>query len=243
MQKEVTIPFGKSGFPALEIINGDTLPSIIIIHEIWGLTHHIQDVCHRFAGEGFNVIAPDLFFNVDIFKDVKPGLFERVNDEETRDDAQKELREILTPINSKEFADMTRKKLKAVFDYLKDRSKGKIAVLGFCFGGTYSFQFAVDEEELSGCVVFYGHAPGPISQVANIPCPVLAFYGEEDLNLVKALPGIKLSMEEYKKKFDFIVYPNTGHAFFNNENVRMYREGPAKDAWVRSIKYLNMQLR
>ncbi len=72
---------------------------------------------------------------------------------------EKKMRAIMSPIRSEEFGRETVERLKICFNYLKQEyGLEKIAVIGFCFGGTYSYSLAVNEPDLAAALSFYGHA-------------------------------------------------------------------------------------
>jgi carboxymethylenebutenolidase len=220
------------------------VPGIILIHEIWGLVDHIRDVANRFRSIGYAVLAPDLFMGMDFVGKVDPPLLKELADPATRDEAQKKFRAILAPTRSPEFSTETLDKLQACFDFLAldQRTNGRIAVVGFCFGGTFSFALATKEPRLKAAVPFYGRAPEPLEGVARIQCPVLAFYGERDTALVEPLPLLVEAMRENGKNFEHVVYPRTGHAFFNDTNANMYNKDAAEDAWRKTSQFLRKHL-
>jgi len=218
-------------------------PALVLIEEIWGVDAHIKDVAERFAREGFIVLAPELLPEGTLEKmtpQVKIDLF----NPEKREKIQPILREAMAPISQPEFAKGAIDKLRACVDYLiaHAQSNGKVGSLGFCFGGTYSMQIAINDPRLDACVVFYGQAPEPIDQVAAIACPVLDFAGEKDERIVAQLPALQAAMKEHDQDFELIVYPNVGHAFFNDTNPRTYDEATAQDAWNKSLAFLHKHL-
>jgi carboxymethylenebutenolidase len=234
MNRIITIPFEKS-FPAYLSFPNDKKKhlGLIIIHEVWGLDKHIKEVSDRFADEGYVVLAPDLLSETGITEKIDQKLIAEASNPATRDEAQKKLRAAMTPIMSPEFAKITIAKLKACIDYLLiiDNVNKKIAILGFCFGGTYAYAIATEDDRIQASVPYYGHAPEPLDKVKTISCPILAFYGEQDKNLVDHLPELKKAMKGYNKDFNYKVYPNTGHAFFNNTNQSRYNREAANDSW------------
>lgn len=70
-------------------------------------------------------------------------------------------------------------------------SNGKVAVWGFCFGGTYAFIMAMQAPGLSLALPFYGHSGSRVEELAKIKCPVRAFFGENDERLMAAFPELK----------------------------------------------------
>ena len=175
-----------------------------------------------------------------ILEKINAELFNNLQDPEKRLEAQAKMREATQPLSAPKFAELALDKLDASFKYLLSlpETDGCIAAVGFCFGGTYAFQFAAHEPRLKSAVVFYGHEPKPGTEIEKISCPVLAFYGEKDTTLVSALPELKAEMKKYGKKFSSKVYPNTGHAFFNDTNARAYDKNSAEDSWRRTLEFL-----
>jgi len=133
--------------------------------------------------------------------------------------------------------------LKACVDYLAadPHTNGKIAVLGFCFGGTYAFHLATQDSRILAAVPFYGQPPMP-DEISKISVPILAFYGDEDERLIETLPKLREDMKARNKQFEAIVYPNAGHAFFNDTNKNRYRAEPARDSWEKSLAFLKKNL-
>lgn len=213
---------------------------IVLIHEVWGLTEHIKSVAERLASEGYLVYAPDLLKDTGIEEKVTAQIQQDLFNPERRSIVQPKLRELMAPIQSPEFALKTVNSLKEVFAKLfnEPETKENVAVIGFCFGGTYSFSLAVNEPRLSAAVPFYGHADQSVEELRKITCPVLAFYGEKDENLMGSLPDLENRMHEAQVDFSAQVYTNCGHAFFNDTNPYAYNEQAAKDSWKRTLEFL-----
>ncbi len=219
---------------------GPAKAAVIVIHEVWGVDKHIQSVADRFAEEGFIALAPD-FLNsggVDTSKIV--GMQEALFDPERRNQVQPILRKAMAPMQNPQFGIQTTAGLQACFDFLYDmpESHQKVAVVGFCFGGTYSFNLAISEPRLLMAIPFYGHADQDVEELRRIKCPVTAFYGEKDERLMASLDELKQKMEAANVNFTAKVYPNCGHAFFNDTNRFAYNEAAAKDAWKLTLTTL-----
>ncbi|MDP9028513.1 MAG: dienelactone hydrolase family protein [Actinomycetota bacterium] len=218
--------------------------ALIVIHEIWGLVDHIIDIASRYAGEGYIVMAPDLLSDVGVTPEIGLELMAMMNepDEATRTANQPRLREAFGPARSPEFAATAVAKLKSVVDALEAEPgiEGRIGVLGFCFGGSFSFALAEADPRVKAAVPFYGGAqPG---EVASIRCPVLAFYGDQDTALMNVLPALEAAMTDAGVDFTAKVYVDAGHAFFNDTNPRTFDPAAAGDAWGRSLEFLRAKL-
>jgi carboxymethylenebutenolidase len=227
--------------PAYEVQpTGECKGGLIVIHEVWGLTDHIKSVADRFAAEGYLVLAPNLLSDTDIEAHVTPNMAQDLFNPEKRNAVQPKLRELMAPIQSPEFSRLTNDKLKVCFDYLYEQpaTKQKVAVVGYCFGGSYSFSLAIHEPRLRAAVPYYGHSDVSVTELSGISCPVLAFYGEKNEALIAALPKLEETMHEARVDFTAQVYTDTGHAFFNDTNPFAYNQKAATDAWKRTLDFL-----
>jgi len=218
--------------------DGGKHPAIIIIEEIWGLNDQIKGVADRFAQAGFSALAPEILPR-ELLQQLTPQLKVDLWDPVKRNEAQPKMRAAMAPIMQPEYAGQAIATLKACVDYLlaDEQVDGSVAVLGFCFGGSYSFHLAAQSSRIKAAVPFYGQAPSE-DEVQKIQCPILAFYGDQDANLMQTLPELKETMQKYNKNFEAVVYPGAGHAFFNETNERMYRPDNAQDAWEKTIQFL-----
>lgn len=218
--------------------------AVIVIHEIWGLNAHTRDIADRFALEGYLAVAPDLMGLAGLDAVLLAELGIRRADPAAMAQVQPQIRAATAPMNSPEMAARTRAGVAEVFARLNEtpQGSGRTAVVGFCFGGTYSFALAVEEPRLAAAVPFYGHAGYSTAELATITCAVLAFYGEDDARLVEDLPDLTERMKEAGVDFRPTVFPGAGHAFFNDSNPLVYRAEPARIAWGQTLDFLAEQL-
>ncbi|QIG41029.1 dienelactone hydrolase family protein [Microbacterium sp. 4R-513] len=220
---------------------GTPLGGLVVIHEIWGLVDHIRDVADRFAGEGWLVAAPDILSKAGVGPELGSELFDLVNspDEAVRTAAQPRLRDAMSEMRAPGYAGWAIPALRTVVDWLEHQPDvdGRVAVTGFCFGGTYAFALAASDERLLAAVPFYGTAPSP-DRIAQIKASVLALYGEQDPTLMDALPGVRQAMADAGVDFEAVVYPGAQHAFFNDTGSR-YSPAHAMEAWARVLAFLD----
>lgn len=228
--------------PAYRVEAGGQLRgALIVIHEIWGLVPHITSVADRFAKQGYLVVAPDLLSGIGITPDVGAEINRLMfsASEEDRALAQPMMREKMAPRNTPEYGEWAVAALRSVVDYLETQPgiDGRIAVLGYCFGGTYSFALAAADPRIRAAVPYYG-APPETSDLAAIGCPVLALYGGTDERLMASFPAVESAMRDAGADFSSHIYPSAGHAFFNDSNAVTYNAEAASDAWNRTIEFL-----
>lgn len=225
---------------------GDIKGGVVVIHEAWGLVGQIRSVADRFAAQGYLAAAPDLLGENGITDDVATELGEQLfnPDPEQRHAAQPKLRALMSPFRSPDFSAAASARVQSCFDYLASSPgvSGRIGVVGFCMGGTFALSLAVREPRLKACVSFYGRADYSVAELAAIRCPVLAFYGDQDTDLVETLPDLGAAMTEAGVDFTADVYPGTGHAFFNDANRFAYGKDAADDAWARTLEFLAQSL-
>jgi carboxymethylenebutenolidase len=216
--------------------------AVIVVHEVWGLVDQIKDVADRFAAEGYLVLAPDLLAVLELpsgeIEELQRAAFNP--DQEARTRVQPRLRELLTPLGSPELSARALAQLKSCVDALlaEQGINGRIAIVGFCFGGTQAYTLAVHEPRLRAAVAFYGHAQYSVAELAGIRCPIQAFYGENDARLIDALPDFRGQLREAGVDFRAEIFPDCGHAFFNDANPFAYNTDAAARAWQISREFL-----
>jgi carboxymethylenebutenolidase len=205
--------------------DGRNLGTVIVIHENRGLIGHIKDVARRFAKDGFAAIAVDCMSRI--------GGSDKWNGS---DEATKEIQKVN--------GTMVAEDLSAAVAYMKKQNyvNGKIGVVGYCWGGGQSLNFATKCKDLNAAVVYYGRNPDPLDSVANIPCAVLGNYAADDPNIMPGVEPLKAALAKAGKSFDCKVYEGAKHAFNNNTNADRYHPEAAKDAWARTAGFFKKNL-
>ena len=170
---------------------------VVLIHEIFGLSDWAKEMADELAGQGFIVIVPDLLSGF--------GPNGGGSSEFADQDARVKAVSGLDPAGV--LAD-----LDAAADYGKKlpAGNGKIAVTGFCWGGSKSFAFAAHRKDLSAAFVFYGTGPADISTVF---APVYGFYGGNDARVDATISATTAAMKAEGKKYEPVTYDGAGHGF------------------------------
>lgn len=176
--------------------------AVVVIHEINGMTDWVQSLTDQLAEAGYIAIAPDLLSGMGP-KGGGTGELAAVD----RNAVGQAIR-ALPP-------DQVTADLNAVADYVSTlpAANGKVAVAGFCWGGSQSFRYATNNPKLKGSFVFYGAAPESKEELARIKAPIYGFYAGNDARINASLPATTAAMKELKKKFDLVTYEGAGHAF------------------------------
>jgi carboxymethylenebutenolidase len=202
---------------------GDGLP-VIVIQEWWGLVPHIQDVCDRFAAEGFVALAPDLYRGE---KTTEP------------DEAGK----LMMALNVEQAAkDMSG----AVAKVQEVSGREAVGVVGFCMGGGLALVLACDRPDaIKAAVPFYGLIPweGAQPDWSKLQAAVQGHYAEKDgffgPDKVKELQD---TLRANGTEADLYIHPGVDHAFFNDTRPEVYDEQEAERAWRDTVAFLQAEL-
>jgi carboxymethylenebutenolidase len=174
-------------------------PVVVLIHEIFGLSDWARSMADDIAAMGYIVIAPDLLSG----SGPNGGGTSAYPDQQA----------VMKAVSGLD-ADTVNADLNAAADYAKKlpAASGKLAVVGFCWGGGKSFLYATQRKDLSAAFVFYGPPP-PTASLASITAPVYGFYGGNDARITATVPDTKTAMQTANKKYDPVVYDGAGHGF------------------------------
>jgi len=191
--------------------------------EWWGLVDHIQDVADRFAAEGFTALAPDLYFGEATTEPTRAG-------------------ELMMALN----IGATEKLLAGAVDrLLADDSvtSEKVGVVGFCMGGQLSLFAAATNPKIGACVDFYGIHPKVEPDFAALRSPVLGLFAEHDAYASpEAVALLSAELDRHGKAHEFVTYPGTHHAFFNDTRPEVFDADAATDAWKRVVGFFRAHL-
>lgn len=178
----------------------ENVPAVIVIHENRGLTDWVRSFADQLAEAGYIAIAPDLLSEFD-------SDHARTSDFATSDAARDALYQ-LDP-------DRITLDLKAVQGYIASdpASNGTVVVAGFCWGGSQSFRYATNVEDLSAALVFYGTATNNEERIQAIETPVYGFYGGSDQRVNATIPETENLMQKHGKSFVYNIYEGAGHGY------------------------------
>jgi carboxymethylenebutenolidase len=201
-----------------------------VIHEIFGLTPWIRSVADQLAADGFIAIAPDLMTSKNL-----PGTPE---DGPLSGEATAAIRTL--------DRNVVQRQLDAVARYgmALPAATQKYGVVGFCWGGTVSFEHALHSPDLGAAVVYYGGTPGS-ANFAVIRAPVLGLYGGDDNRVNATIPVADSGMRAAGKSYESHVFPGAGHGFLRaqSDSVRGTANSAASaGAWPLTIAFFRQHL-
>jgi carboxymethylenebutenolidase len=207
----------------------DKAPVVLVIQEVYGLTDWIRAVADQLAANGFIAIAPDFLSG----RGPGGGGTDKFA---SRDDVVKEVRGLSAP------------DVVAVLDAVGRHgtglpaANGKLATVGFCWGGGQSFNYATKRPELGAAVVYYGTSP-ELDALGAIRAPVLGLYGGDDARVNATVGPAASKMKELGKTFIEHTYPGAGHGFLRAQDGRDGANLAASDkAWPETIGFLKKYL-
>ena len=206
----------------------DDAPVVIVIHEIYGLTDWIRAVADQLAAEGFIAVAPDMLSGK------APG--GKGSSAVSRDEARSFIRNL-------EWEEIERR-LNATAQYATSLPAATLryGVVGFCWGGGISFQYATEQPALGAAVVYYGVSPDT-KKLGNIAAPVLGLYGGNDNRVNATIPDAEREMKMLGKKYEVNIYDGAGHAFLRNQSGQSDANMNAtKKAWPRMVEFFRDNL-
>jgi carboxymethylenebutenolidase len=193
-----------------------------VIHENRGLNPHIKDVTRRFATEGFLALGPD-------YLTPQGG---------TPEDADK-ARDMIGLLKPDDAVAISRASVAELAR--RPDCTGKVAAVGFCWGGGQVNQLAVAEPALDAAVAYYGRQPKG-EQVPAIKAPLLLHYAGLDESINAGIEAYQKALTDNGKVFELYIYDGVNHAFNNDTNAARYNKEAAELAWSRTIEFLKKNL-
>jgi len=221
----VTVPVKDGQIPAYRAYpakGSGPFPTVIVVHEIFGVHEHIQDVARRFAKLGYFAIVPDLYS-----RDGDVAKMEKM------DDVMAVVRK--TP-DGQVLSD-----LDSTVDYLAKTGSadiGRLGITGFCWGGRVTWLYASHNPKVKAGVAWYGplastdpQRPSAISLAPTLKVPVLGLYAGKDGHITADdVTAMKDALKGGKS--EIVVYPDADHGF-NADYRPSYNKQAAEDGWKR----------
>jgi carboxymethylenebutenolidase len=237
------------------------LPAVLVIHDSLGLDEHTEDLSRRLAAAGYVALAPDLYAQdgerpivvmqgrIDeaiAFLAAQPPAV--VADQAARQAALAALpspqgariAETLARIFAFGAPEQRERHLRALgrwLHYLREARPETRGQRVASLGEGLSAQLACEEPDLAGAVVFYGLTP-PLERLARIRCPVIAFYGSEDVAINRGIATFVQAMQQAGLEFEHHLYEGARHGFFNDMRPAVYDVQASRDAFARLLAFL-----
>jgi crotonobetainyl-CoA:carnitine CoA-transferase CaiB-like acyl-CoA transferase/dienelactone hydrolase len=209
---------------------GEAKGAVIVIQEAFGITDHIKSICHRLAAEGYLAVAPHLFH--------------RTGDPIIAYDKMQEVMPHISKLNRAEIEN----DIKTTLGHLAmlGFTGKKVAIIGFCMGGTIAFH-AGAEWGLGAAITFYGGGiaqgrfglPAMAEAAPNLKTPWLGEFGDLDQSIpVAEVNALRAAAAKAAVPTEVNRYPEADHGFHCNDRSS-YHEASSKVAWAKTLQFLN----
>lgn len=209
-----------------DLESGEEAPAIILVHEWWGLNEDIKQMADDYADEGYVALAVDMYgkepTNSSTVASTRAG--------EVRDNMEEAMNNLGSAV-----------------DYLENRedvNNDKLATVGWCFGGGWAYQMAVNDIGVDASVMYYGQFD-PQDDFENMKASILGHFGDEDNVIdINNAKEFKARLEQQDESSSVYIYPNVGHSFANfdgGDNLD-YNRAAAEKAWNRTLDFLENRL-
>ena len=234
MAENVTVTVGSDTMDLyLTRPKDDARGAVVVLQEAFGVNDHIQDLCRRFSDVGYVAAAPHLFH-----RSGDPIL------------GYEDMQEVIPYIMQLTVGELEAD-LEATFAHLAGLGfEGRrVAVVGFCMGGSITF-LAASYWELGAAVSFYGGGitqgrfgmPPLLDMAPTLQTPWLGLFGDLDESIpVNEVEGLRSSAERARVPAEIGRYPEATHGFHCDARSS-YHESSAKDAWQRTLLWLEQHM-
>jgi len=217
---QVKRPDGKTCPGYLAIPKGANAPGFVCIQEWWGLNEQIKKTADRFAAAGYRTLVPDLY----------RGKVAKASDEAQH------------MMNNLNFPDAAKQDIRGAVQHLKQTSKKKVAVGGFCMGGALTLLAALRIPEMDAGACFYGLPPVDPAEFQKIKIPLICHFANQDDWCTPAkVNELESMLKQSKSKLEMYRY-EAQHAFMNETRPGVYHAASAKLAWDRTLSFLKKAL-
>jgi len=198
-------------------------PTVIMIHEFFGLNESIIGKAEGLADEGYYVVAPDTF------RGSTTSWIPRA---------------IYQVISTK--PETVNTDLDSVYTWLESQPEvadERIAIAGFCYGGRASLLYSLHNNNLAATVVFYGSPETDPEVLKNLPGPLLGIFGGADQSIsVEDVNAFEAGLQAAGVQHEVTIYDGQPHAFVTDiESIRA--GGVQGDAWAQMLAFLNDTLK
>jgi carboxymethylenebutenolidase len=204
----------------------EPMPAVIMIHEWWGLNEHIKNQADLLAKEGYVVLAVDLYRG------------------EVAADSNRAM-ELASSVRNDPASAIDN--LQSAVNYVKSLEMvdgNRIASLGWCFGGDWSLQLALNSSEnpLAATIIYYGRLVTDTASLSSISGPILGIFGDQDQAIpVESVKQFASALNVSGITNEIYLYEGVGHAFANPSGDN-YAPKETADAWQKTIGFLSTYL-
>ncbi len=199
--------------------------AVVMVHEWWGLNDYIRREAERLHDKtGYAVLAIDLFEGKST---ADPKVAGKLTQTVTEPRGEAIVRTAVAALKKGVYGQKAR----------------KVGSVGFCFGGGWSYQTAVQGgKNVQACVMFYGMPDTSTEAISKLKAPVLFIYGTQDKWINASVADrFKSAMEAAHKPVTIVPF-DANHGFANPSNP-VYNETAANEAWAKTLAFFKRNLK
>ena len=213
-----------NGYFVLPTDVGEALPAIVLIHDQWGLNDYVRAMARRLSGEGYAVLAIDLFGGQTA-------------------DAAGEAGALVTQFLGDR--DAVLENIGQAQSYLeKNGLPPQIAAVGFGLGGEWALEAGlVSGDAIDAIVMFYGRVTSTSEELEALSAPLLGIFAQQDDTVpLRDVTQFRSSLRDLDKNAVVLIQPDAAHDFANPDSAA-YRHDAAVENWDQAIEFLRTSLR
>jgi len=213
--------FSKSNGYLVKPVGQGEFPGIIMIHEWWGLNDNIKEMAQKLASHGYVVLTVDLY-------------------EGHVATTSEEARELIASFDQNSGI----QNMNSAVTYLQENHNPEsLGSIGWCFGGGQSLNLALNNQNMDATIIYYGQLVTDSETLSTINWPVLGIFAELDQGItIDKVKNFESALNELDIQNDIHIYSNVDHAFANPSGER-YAPLESQDAWQKTLKFLNENLK
>jgi carboxymethylenebutenolidase len=200
-------------------------PAVILIHEWNGLVDRVRQAADAFAEAGYIALAADLYSG-------RTG--------SSREENIALVREVRAD------EDTIVANLQAAVDWVEANTPatGRVATIGWCFGGGIALSYALGSDDHEGTAIFYGSLIEDPEKLQHIGHEVYGTFAANDRGIpVEEVNAFVAALREAGIENDVHIYDNVNHGFWLHVDRDPENNEPAaRDAWRRLQEYLQRVL-
>ena len=212
-------------------------PGMVIIHHMPGWDEWYREATRKFAHHGYAALSPNLYARSGHAAPDDVAAKVRAEGGVADDQAVGDIAGAMNVLRSLPY------------------SNGKIGVFGTCSGGRQAYLAACTVPGFDAVVDCWGggvvmeeseltpkRPVAPLDYTADLPCPILGIFGEEDHSPTPELVAVlEEALKRYGKDYELHMYPDAGHGFFYWDRAT-YRQQQAVDGWQKIFAFLEKHL-
>lgn len=202
---------------------GGPFPTVIMIHEFYGVNERLISKADLLAEEGYLVIVPDTFRG-STTSWIPRAIYQVINTKQ--EDVNADLDSVYAWLESQPDVDINR-----------------VGIVGFCYGGRVSLLYSLHNQNMAATVIFYGSSETDPEILKNLSGPVLGIFGGADASIpLEEVTALENGLEQAGIPHQISIYEGQPHAFMADADG-IKAGGAQAQAWNEMLLFLDENLK